>query len=198
MRRLGIGLALICSIFISTHAQAAGFYVEPGITYEKGDNELEWPAPLSDSTGNTKGLGVNLKLGFHAADSFFMGIDGSYSKPRFEQSATDYDADATSALYGVVLGAQMPVIGLRLWAGYIFGGDLDPEESGDIDVKFEDAKGPKVGLGFKILMVSLNIEYMDLEYNDSILEEPGSISGTLDNKLKNKVGLVSISMPLTL
>ncbi len=78
------------------------------------------------------------------------------------------------------------------------GGDLDPEESGGVDVKFSGAKGPKVGVGFKVLMVSLNLEYMDLKYDTSTLEEAGPVSGELDNKLENKVGLISVSMPLTL
>jgi len=197
MKHLGL-CVLFLSLFAAVHAKAAGVFVEPGIFYEKGDNELNWPAPLDHSTGTTKGFGVNLKLGFHAANSFFMALDGSYSKPKFEHSANNYDADASSTLYGAVLGAQMPIIGLRLWAGYIFGGDLDPDESNGVDVKFEGAKGPKVGLGFRFLMVSINLEYMDLEYNDSILEKAGPVSGTLDNKLKNKVGLISLSMPLTL
>ncbi|WP_413942772.1 outer membrane beta-barrel protein [Bdellovibrio sp. HCB-162] len=189
---------VIVALFISTQAKAVGFYIEPGITYEKGDNKLEWPAPLGDSTGNTRGLGVDLKLGMHVESSFFIALEGAYSKPHFEQSATNYDADAKSTLYGAVIGAQMPVVGLRIWAGYIFGGELDPDESGGVDVKFKDARGPKVGLGFKILMLSLNVEYMDLEYNDSVLEKPGSVAGSLDNKLKNKLGLVSVSIPLTL
>ncbi|UXR63329.1 porin family protein [Bdellovibrio bacteriovorus] len=175
----------------------AGFYIEPGITYEKGDNELDWPAPLSSSTGTTRGLGFDLKLGYHANDVFFIGLEGAYSKPKFENSATDYSADATSTLYGAVVGAQMPVVGLRIWGGYIFGGDLDPEEDNGVDVKFEEAKGPKVGVGIKLFMVSVNLEYMDLEYNKSKLEKAGPVSGELDSKLKNKVGLLSMSFPLT-
>lgn len=175
----------------------AGFYIEPGITFEKGDNELDWPAPLSNSTGTTQGLGFNLKLGYHANDIFFLGLDGSYSKPKFENSATDYSAESTSSLYGAVIGAQMPVAGLRIWGGYVFGGDLDPEEDGGVDVKFEGAKGPKIGVGLKILIVSVNLEYMDLEYGTSKLEKAGPVTGTLDSKLKNKVGLLSVSFPLT-
>lgn len=197
MKCLGI-LVLLTTVFLTSQQAAAGFYIEPGITYEKGDNKLDWPSPLNDSTGNTKGLGVDLKLGFHVASTFFAGVEAAYSKVRFEQSATDYAADASSTLYGAILGAQMPVAGLRIWAGYIFGGDLDPDESGGVDVKFTGAHGPKVGIGIKIFMVSLNLEYMDLEYNDSKLEQAGPVTGSLDEKLKNKVGLVSISMPITL
>jgi hypothetical protein len=184
-------------LLFSNFAHAVGFYLEPSITYESGENELEWPSPLDNSTGTSKGLGVDLKLGMHWGDVVFLGVDGSFSKTKFEQSANDYDADATSSTYGAIIGAQMPVLGLRIWGGYVFGGDLDPEESNGVDVKFEGAHGLKVGLGFKIFFVSLNVEYMDLEYTDSILEKAGPVTGTLDNDLKNKVGLVSLSMPFT-
>ncbi len=113
-------LIMAAGVLLSAES-LAGFYIEPGITYEKGDNKLEWPSPLSDSTGTTKGLGVDVKLGFHVDDVFFVGGEAAYSKPRFEQSATDYAADATSILYGVVVGAQMPIVGLRIWAGYLLG-----------------------------------------------------------------------------
>ncbi|MEN0059780.1 MAG: outer membrane beta-barrel protein [Bdellovibrio sp.] len=189
---------LIACSFLLPASALAGFYIEPGITYEKGDSELTWPSPLNNSTGDIKGLGFNLKLGFHVNSAFFMGLDGSYSKPKFENSATDYSADASSTLYGAVIGAQMPVAGLRLWGGYIFGGDLNPEEDGAVDVKFEGARGPKVGVGIKIFMISINFEYMDLEYDKSVLEKAGPVSGELDSKFKNKVGLVSLSFPLTL
>ncbi|AHI06168.1 hypothetical protein BDW_08340 [Bdellovibrio bacteriovorus W] len=181
--------------FVGT-SHAAGFYVEPGITWERSDNEVRWPAPLDNSTGNQQGLGVNLKLGMHISDAFFAGLNGYYSKPKFEQSANDYSADATSTLYGAVIGGQMPKFGLRIWAGYIFGGELDPDSSNNVDVKFTEAKGPMVGVGFHILKVSLNIEYMDLEYGKSSVEGP--FTGELDNKLKSKLGLISVSLPLTL
>ena len=92
----------------------------------------------------------------------------------------------------------MPVAGLRLWGGYVFGGELDPEKSGAVDVKFKDAKGPKIGVGFKVMMVSLNVEYAELEYDKSVLQEVGPISGSFDSKLTNKMGMISVSMPLTL
>ncbi|WII71599.1 outer membrane beta-barrel protein [Bdellovibrio sp. 22V] len=194
-----MGLCLLLVLFLlSNQAHAVGFYIEPGITYERGDNELDWPAPLSSSTGNQTGFGLNLKLGIHVNDVFFMGLDGSYSKPDFDNSATNYDAEAVSTTYGAILGAQMPGIGLRIWGGYIFGGDLDPDKSGDVDLKFTGAHGPKVGLGFRIFFVSLNVEYMDLQYNESELQEAGPVTGTFDEDLKNKVGLISVSIPLTL
>lgn len=175
----------------------AGFYVEPALTFEKGDSKLDWPSPLSSSTGTIQGLGFDLKLGFNLESILFAGVDAAYSKPQFKNSANNYEAAATSQLFGVIIGAQMPIVGLRAWAGYIFDGVLNPEGSNGIDVKFTGATGPKLGAGFNIFLVSLNLEYMDLSYKTSTLEQPGILSGTFDSKLKNRIWLVSVSMPFT-
>lgn len=186
-------------IFITGGAvQAAGLYVEPGVTYEFGDSKLTWPSPLDDSTGDIRGFGLNLKVGFHAADIFFAGLDGSYSKPRFKNSANNYEADATSSLFGAIVGLQAPVAGLRFWGGYIFDGVMDPDEDNGVDVRFSGARGLKLGLGVKIYHVSINAEYMDLSYKNSKLEKAGPISGDLDSEFKNKVTVIGVSFPFTL
>ncbi len=186
-------------LFLSTVANA-GIYLEPGLTYERGDNTVDWPSPLTTSTGSSQGLGFNLKAGLAFADTVFAGADLSFSKPNFKNSAVNYDAAATSNLYGVVVGGQMPVVGLRLWGGYIFDGLLDPESSNGYNVKFSGASGYKLGLGFHILMVSLNVEYLDLKYSTSTLEQAGPITfnSTFDGPLKNKNWVLSVSIPLTL
>ncbi len=68
----------------------------------------------------------------------------------------------------------MPIVGLRLWGGYIFDGQIDPKASGAYDVKFTGANGYKLGAGFKILVVSLNAEYMDLSYKNSLPHKTGN------------------------
>lgn len=183
-------------LLFSAQSMAVGFFIEPGVFYEAGNNEVQWPSPLSSSTGTTRGLGVDLKLGVHFDSIVFLALDGSYSKVTFKNSATDYDADATSTAYGAIVGGQFPILGLRVWGGYMFGGTLDPDSSGIYDVKFDEAKGLKVGVGIKILIVSINLEYMDLKYDKSTIEKP--VSADFDNKLENKVGMLSVSFPLTL
>jgi hypothetical protein len=181
-------------ILFSAHAKAAGFYFEPAVFYESGDSTIEWPSPLNESTGSTKGLGVDLKLGAHfAGGMFFVALDGTYSKPEFENSANNYKADATSSTYGAILGVQTPLLGLRAWAGYVFGGTLDPEENNSIDVKFEEATGAKFGVGIKIFLVAINVEYMDLTYGKGTIEA-ASVTGNLDD-YKNKVTMVNVSIP---
>lgn len=184
-------------ITFGTSMAFAEVHVEPGLTYESGDNKYQWPSPLNDSTGDSKGVGFNLKLGGNLNDMLFLVADGSYSKPDFTNSANNYDAEATSTLFGMTLGAQMPIVGLRIWGGYIFDGTLDPEASNGFDVKFEGANGVKLGVGFKVFMVSLNLEYLDLKYKDTTIEA-GSFTSTPDGELENKLTVLSVSFPLAL
>ncbi|WP_413586098.1 outer membrane beta-barrel protein [Bdellovibrio sp. HCB274] len=179
------------TLLFSAKSMAMGFYLEPAIFYESGKGNVD----IDDSEATTKGLGLDLKLGMHFVDSMlFVGLDGSYSKPKFKHDNTGYDADATSLTYGAIIGVQTPLVGLRFWAGYVFGGTLDPEESGLFDVKFEEATGPKVGAGIKIFFVALNLEYMDLTYKKGT-GNWGSIP-SLDD-FNNKVTMFSVSVPMT-
>jgi hypothetical protein len=95
----------------------------------------------------------------------------------------------------------MPEIGLRVWATAILGGELDPEKSGSFDVSFKKAKGFRVGTGFRLSIVSLNLEYQQLKYDETILEElgPFSSNSALSNvTLENKTWIASVSFPLEL
>lgn len=176
-------------LMFSAHSFAAGFYFEPAVFVEDGKGTVD----IDDSETTTKGLGANLKLGMHfAGDMLFLGLDGTYSKPKFKHDSTGYEADAISTAYGAVVGVQTPILGLRFWAGYVFDAVLDPEESGLFDVKFEQGKGPKAGIGIKIFIVALNFEYMDLKYSKGS-GNWGSIP-SLDD-YQNKFSMISVSVP---
>ena len=178
----------------------SGFYVEPGITYEMGEHTVDWPL-LSDSTGKTQGLGLLLRGGFHINETFFAGLDGRYSVPTFKDSSVNYDANSKSMNYGPFVGVQMPDYGLRLWGTYVMGGYLDPEASGSLDVKVEEPKGLRVGAGYHIQSFSVNLEYEDLTYGKSILEQAGSFTPgtTFDSvTLKNKTWILSATFPIEL
>ncbi|MBC7369996.1 MAG: hypothetical protein H7326_00420 [Bdellovibrionaceae bacterium] len=177
----------------------AGFYLEPGLTYEKGDHTVNWGAPLSPSSGSTSGAGFNLKGGWSVVDTVFFGVDASFSKPQFKNSANNYDAAASSNLLGVMVGGQIPIIGIRAWGGYILDGTLDPEASNGLDAKFSGANGLKLGAGIHFLVVSLNVEYSDLQYKTSTVSST-SVNFTQDfsDKMKNKLWTVSVSFPIML
>ena len=195
--------AILYALLLSSNWALAdengGLFVEPAVTYESSSSKLDWPTPLNDSTGSAKGFGVGARLGFHINEAVFVGADGRYSKPKFKNSANGYDASADSMNLGAVVGMQMPEVGLRIWGSYILLGSLDPERSQNTNVKFEDAKGYRVGVGFRVASVSLNLEYQKLTYGKSTLEELGPIAPGLGlGKLDDASYIASVSFPLEL
>jgi hypothetical protein len=179
----------------------AGLFVEPSLTYELSDSTVNYPAPFSNSTGKVDGLGIGARVGFHLNESFFLGFDGRYAMPQFKDSSVQYDAKSVSTNWGPVIGVQMPDLGLRIWGSYILGGELNPEGSGSFDANFKNATGYRVGAGFRVSAVSLNIEYQQPKYGQSTLEQVGPFSpgSTFDNvNLENKSWIASLSFPLEL
>jgi hypothetical protein len=197
-----IGMLLILTITQTARAEGqTGLFVEPSLTLEHGDNSVNYPSPLSNSDGSTNGLGVGARVGFHLYDVFFLGLDGRFSMPNFENSARDYDASSTSTNWGPVVGIQTPVIGLRVWGSIILGATMDPEQSGNFDVKFTDGSGYRIGAGFKVALVSLNLEYQHVEYDETRLEQFGPFSSNSAMNgvnLENNSLIASVSFPLAL
>lgn len=180
---------------------SASLFIEPAVTYELGTTAISYPAPISNSTGTVTGFGLGARLGFHLQEVFFIGVDGRYSMTNFKDSSVTYDEKAVSTNWGPVVGLQMPIVGLRVWGSYILDGILDPEISGNFDVKFTNASGYRVGAGFRLTAISINLEYQQISYGHTILEQIGPFaSGTsLENvELENKAWLASISFPLEL
>lgn len=190
-------LGLLTIFMLSVPAQA-GLFVEPMLTYETSNSTVDYPAPFSNSTGNATGLGIGARLGFHFAEIVFAGIDARYSMPQFKDSSVNYEAKAVAHNWGPVIGVQMPVVGLRVWGSYIWGGALDPEASGGYDVKFEQASGFRVGGGFQFLLVSLNLEYQEANYASTTLEQVGPFApGAFgDPHLQNKSWILGVSFPV--
>ncbi len=141
-------------------------------------------------------------MGFHVNDVLFVGVDGRYSKLNFEDSNSsfNYDTDADSFNVGPVIGIQMPAIGLRVWGSYIAASTLDPEEASGIDMKFSDGTGYRVGAGFRILAVSLNLEYQKVDYDKTDVQQLGPIPAfaTDSVQLENEAWIASISFPISI
>ena len=179
----------------------SGLFVEPALTYETSNSSINYPSPLSDSTGHVDGFGLGVRLGFHIEEVLFLGVDGRYGMQQFKDSSTNYDAASVSTNWGPVIGVQMPNVGLRVWGTYIGGGELNPEKSGSYDAKFSKGTGYRVGAGFRISALSLNLEYQDMKYGQTTLEQLGSFTpGTnFDSvNLSNKSWVASVSFPLEL
>lgn len=178
-----------------------GLFVEPGVTYEMGKTKTDWPTPFSSSTGESNGLGLMGRVGLHVADIFFVGLDARYSMPGFKDSSVNYSSDASQFNWGPMIGVQTPLYGIRVWGDYVAGGFLDPKASGNLDVKLEEANGYRLGAGLRYLMLSINLEYQNLQYNKTTLESIGSFSTNTNFssvKPKNESWIVSVSFPFSI
>jgi opacity protein-like surface antigen len=177
----------------------AGIFIEPALTYERSESTVNYPEPFANSSGNVDGFGIGARLGFHLNEVVFLGVDGRYSMPKFKDSS--YDAKAVSTNWGPVAGIQMPNLGLRLWGSMILGGNLNPDSSGNLDIKFKDTSGYRVGAGIRFEILSLNLEYQHAKYGETVLEQigPFATTTTFSNvTLKNNSWVASVSFPLAL
>ncbi len=185
--------------FFSTSAHAVGgLFVEPMLTYETGDTNTEYPAPFSNSTGTVQGIGIGGRVGLHISEILFAALDVRYAKPNVKNSENNLDSASALYNYGPVVGIQTPIIGLRVWGSYVLDGQMDPEESNNVDFKYTQAQGYRVGVGFQIIMLSLNLEYQDLKYGSTTVEKFGPFAANASDSinLKNKSYIVSVSFPL--
>lgn len=194
-------LAASALIFNQAHAQTrAGLFVEPSVHLESGESTVNYPG-RADSAGSADGYGLGARLGFHASEVIFAGIDARYTMIQFTDSTVGQDSKSNAYNIGPVIGMQMPNLGLRLWGAYVVEGELNPEASQGFDVKFDDPTGPRLGAAFRVASVSLDLEYQQLEYSKSTLERAGAFSpnASFDNvSLANDSWIVSLSFPVEL
>lgn len=185
---------------VQAEKKGGGLYVEPGITYGNLDTNINWPTPFSSSTGQVRGLGLMGRVGFHANEAIFVALDGRYVKPTFTDSSTNVDANASIYDYGPTVGIQLPYKGMRLWGQYVMGGQMDSEASNGFDYKFDQSTGYRIGAGFHVASVSLNLEYQDLGYRTNVQSALGfTTDATFDNSNLSSKGIIaSISFPLGL
>lgn len=183
----------------SSDIKPGGLFVEPMLTYQTGNVNINWPAPLKDSDESLKGFGLGVRLGGHIYESVFIGVDGRYAKPTYDSSALGASGSADAYDAGVTLGVQTPLYGIRVWGTYILTGTLNPEEIKGVDAKFSDLKGYRVGAGIYVKSVSINLEYQDAKYDTTTIEKAGPLSGNLDGiDGHNKSYILSLSFPVTL
>lgn len=187
------------SLAMALSDRDTGFFIEPMLTHETLDSEVNYPDPYGQSNGEADGLGLGLRLGAHVHEIFFIGLDARYSQLDYVATGGDYRADADTYNYGVLVGAQLPTpVSLRVWANYILGGQFDPEQANNQDVKFKSAEGYRFGLGIMFSVLSLNVEYQKITYDNSNLESigPFNVGENLNNtEMKNDGYVISLSFP---
>jgi len=177
-----------------------GLFIEPMVTYERGKALVNLPTPFNSSRSTVNGLGVGLRLGLHVYESVFIGIDGRYLRPTYKNADTRIDRYAHAHNYGPIIGFQMPThYGVRVWGSYIMGGEMDVQQDNGIDFTFKRGRGYRVGGGVKLTLVSLNLEYQDIKYDKTQLNDAGIFTGATHSiDQTNKSIIASVSFPFAL
>jgi hypothetical protein len=201
-----LALVLLATVLVGAPAFAddgGGLFVEPMVTLGRDTADIKTSSiPLFDDTnGTVSSYGVGAKLGMHINDVFFAGLDGRFNRSKMSDSS--YGSPTGNGYnVGVTAGVQMPVVGLRVFGTYVPFGGFDPEAGNQgVDLKFKKAKGFRVGAGFRVAMVSLNLEYQVLKYDQTEVQSIGSsgaINGTTNVDYETKGWVASVSFPLDL
>ncbi len=169
--------------------RGGGFFLEPALTVESSTTNV------AAADENITNYGLGLRLGGHFSDIFFYGIDGRYSRPKYEATSGE-SAEADEYDVGATLGAQTPLWGLRLWGTYLIEGSVDPQAAAGVDRRFSGLDGYRVGAGFRIAAVGVNLEYEEARYDDVTINgtvAPGTAD--LDGSARGLIG--SISFPIS-
>jgi hypothetical protein len=187
--------------YAPSNGSKVGLALEPMLIYTRETSNIrtsQLPIISDDTSGTSQGGGVGLKVGGHIAGIITAGVDGRYSQTRMTDSSYG-NAKAISYNVGPTVGVQMPIVGLRLFATYVPFGAYDPA-AGDrgFDVRFRDPQGYRLGAGFHIGPVSLNLEYEDIRFRNTLVQSVGGINQpiTSDIKFDTRGYDASVSFPL--
>lgn len=190
------GLGLICATAIALPAQA-NFFVEPYATYEQGKADFESSSGIVSFTGDMKGLGIGARVGGHIGDIVFLALDAQYAEPEF--TSTNYTTKTRSMLAGVTLGAQTPVVGLRVWGSYLPVGTLDQDRAQGLQMKFSEPEMIKLGVGFRVGVFSVNLERLSGRYKKSEVVNDSSVFAAFTNAdAKRESYQLGVSFPFAL
>lgn len=184
----------------TSSVDSGGLFLEPSLIYEQGKGEIDFKS-IAQPDGDLKGWGLGLRFGGHVSDTLFLAVDTMYSEPEFTDENGNFDYDLKSWLAGITLGLQTPVAGLRVWGSYIPFGEikLDGRGSNDSNIKYKEPQMWKVGAGFRVSVVSINLEYLSGDYTKLEVENAGSLlTGDYKGDATRESWLASVSFPLAL
>lgn len=181
---------------------AGGLFIEPMLTWERGRGDVNFPSPINSADTEMDGFGVGARFGGHVYETVFLAVDGRYSMPTFKDNKLKQDADAKAWNVGPVVGMQMPTpFGLRVWGGWIVAGGVDVDKSQNVKEEFKSGAGYRVGAGVKLAMVSVNVEYQKIKYDNTVIEEVGVFTPNTqrgDIELTNEAMVLSVSFPIAI
>ncbi len=180
-----------------------GFYAEPFVSLSRDDSSIrtsQVPMITGDTSGRVDGAGFGTRLGVHASETVFIGVDARYQRSRIADSFYQ-SADGNLYNFGPMIGGQMPWYGLRGWAEYVIGGEFDPTAGRNgFDVRFRDPRGYRLGAGLHYLNASVNLEFQDLVYDTTQIQSLGRIQTGDDTRVDftTRGFIVSLSFPMEL
>ena len=185
-------LLLYSSIFFFLAHAKAGLLIEPVVGYNATKVEYD-NASGTFGTGAIGGV-FGGRLGLTILDTIFIAGDYIGGDLSWEpEGAINQELDGSVQRVGISAGIDMPVLPIRVWAGY-----FESEFSADLpsvgEYLFENGDGIKAGIGFTFLpIIDINFEYYSAEYDKY------SIAGVEQNfKAVDKGAVVSISAPFSL
>jgi hypothetical protein len=180
-----------------------GLFVEPILSVSREDSTIktgQLPIVTDDTSGTMEGLGVGARVGGHISEILALGVDGRYSRMRFNDSFYEAsEGDMYNIGPSVVL--QTPIFGVRLLGTYIMAGQFNPGSGVQgLDAKFTDARGYRLGAGVHFAAVSVNVEYQNLRFNSTEIESFGSlgINSAANVDFENDGYTLSLSFPVEL
>lgn len=173
-----------------------GFFFEPSVIYENLGHKLKYNGP-SESKEQINGPGIGLRLGGHVHDVFFLAADARFSQPNYKSDELGDDSKADSYNLAATVGLQTPIAGLRVWGSYILAGELDPKAILGTDIKLTGMNGYRVGVGFYVAVVSINLEYQNANYNNLTVQNQGLLPSPVITRSGNSDGYIaSVSFPI--
>lgn len=187
----------------TTERSKVGLALEPMLIYGQETANIrtsQLPIISDDTTAGEKSAGIGLKLGGHIAGILTAGVDGRYSRTRLSDSSYG-ETEGDKYTVGPTLGVQMPVAGLRVWGTYVVAGGYDPSAGAQgFDLRFNDPRGYRMGVGFHIGAVSLNLEYEDLTFQNTEIQSFGGIGGSAATAVDfdSRGYMASLSFPIEL
>jgi hypothetical protein len=182
---------------------SGGLFIEPillGASENFSMKTAQLPLVTSNTSGTTEGYGLGLRLGIHASEVIFLGVDGRYDKEQMKDSFYQ-TADADVYNFGPTIGLQMPYFGLRLMGTYVMAGEFNPAPgTNGLDLNFKDPRGWRLGAGIHAGPVSINLEYQDLTYGTTVIESLGSFAANSSVNMQTETTgyILSLSFPVEL
>jgi hypothetical protein len=175
---------LVITFLVTVPIAKADLLIEPVVGFSSGNFESE----INEEEHATSGLSFGGRLGYQNL-GFQLGVD--YLNSTLSVDNDDW-GDLDVSEWAAFIGYKFPVM-LRVYAGYILRSVANTEYQ-DLDMKFENGSGTKIGIGFTGLpFLNINLEMRQGNWDQYILN-----SNTVKDDTKFSTFMIGVSVPFTL